>query len=108
MSVLQSITARLSASVPDSLLEKQGPDTEAGIAGSEMRYSELKPWLDACRKLGLKVKRDPNRMMIHHIATDEAGNAIGVFNEDVELVGFGFGRLPGRFFDRAGHLVVPV
>ncbi len=107
MSVLQSITARLSKANPVRARSVDADvETDAGFATSEVRFSNLKEWQAACKKLGLKTDRQPSKMVIQHTAKDEHGNTVAVFNEDVELAGVGFGRISGRFFDNRGNVRV--
>lgn len=107
MSVLKSIVARLSKSTPVRASTVDADvETDAGFATSEVRFNNLKDWASACKKLGFKIDKQPSRMVIHHTAKDENGHTVAVFNEDVELVGAGFGRIAGRFFDNHGNILV--
>lgn len=107
MSVLQSIIDRLGQANPLRARSLDADvDTEAGFATSEVRFNNLKEWQRVCKQLGLKVDKQPSRMVIHHTAKDANGHTVAVFNEDVELVDAGFGRIAGRFFDKNGNVIV--
>lgn len=102
MSVIKSIVARLSKTAPTTVAATT--ETEAGYATSEVRFTDLKDWHAACKKLGFTLRKEQTRQIIHHSACNEDGFVVGVFNEDPELVGAGFGRIAGRYFDNRGNI----
>lgn len=75
----------------------------AGYSVQEYQYTTLKEWLDDVKKIGLKVRKEPSKFVVHYSALDGVGNSPAVFNENADFPGKGFGRIPGRFFDRQGN-----
>lgn len=106
MSALKSIVARLAKTVAPNSVTATTTETEAGYATSEVRFTDLKDWYSTCKKLGFVLRKEQTRQVIHHSACDESGFVVGVFNEDPELVGAGFGRIAGRFFDNRGNILI--